>query len=63
MARPMTGLYLDARIDECLMTLLLLRRLLPLALEYDGNAAGSRLDRRREAQVAWGLAEEPRGDR
>ena len=54
----MTGLYFDARIDECLMALLLLRRLLPLALEYNATAPGSRLERRREARAAWGFGEE-----
>ena len=62
----MTGLYFDARFDECLMALLLLRRLLPLALEYNagegrvsagrGNA-NSWDERRRAARAAYGLSE------
>ena len=35
----MTGRYLGTRIDECLLALLLLRRLLPLALEYNAGVS------------------------
>lgn len=61
----MTGPYLDARIDECLVALLLLRRLLPLALEFNASGRGpSRIaprpyrDRGREARAAYGLLED-----
>lgn len=64
----MTGLYLDARIDECLVALLLLRRLLPLALEYNAGAArptpgyagtSSRPTQLRTPRAADGVSEEP----
>ncbi len=61
----MTGPYLDARIDECLVALLVLRRLLPLALEFNASGRGPsrygprpHTDRRREARDAYGLVED-----
>ena len=59
----MTGLFIDPRIDQRLIALLLLRRLLPLALEYNACRAAphgqSRLasfeDRRRHALAAYGF--------
>jgi hypothetical protein len=63
----MTGPYLDARIDERLAALLLVRRLLPLALDFNAGSAVStgreqsmpHSSRRRLARLAYGLPEDP----